>query len=352
MTISLVPLEDFVGNGELRETFARISLPAVSLFTGPTGVGKKTLAISLAARLNCRSEKSGFCGSCSSCLKIQGGNHPDVILADRDWVEATMQAVKKSYNPRVITIDVARALVREAQYRPFESERRVFILDEVDKLNSSASNALLKTLEEPLLGTHFVLITAHPEKLLPTILSRCQRFAFHGLERSELESYLEMRGLDAAPERAAFAQGSIGRALALDLERILEDRNRMLKLLEGWSRTQSFAPIYQACHSQPLAADLKDRERVHQMLEQLSGLAEDLYFLITDQAERVVSQDRIDRLRKLAQQIDLDWVRVFLYYVQEAAADIDHYITPQVCLEAIWLETLTSHARDRSRSLR
>ena len=344
MSFTLISLENFVGNSGLRETFARIKLPSVSLFTGPSGVGKKTLAVSLAARLHCSASEQRPCLACSSCLKIQGRNHPDTLIIDREWVEITMKNAKKRYNPRVITIDVSRALVREAQYMPFESEHRIFILDDIDKLNSSASNALLRTLEEPLATTHFVLVTAHPELLLPTILSRCQRFAFRSLHRSEVEAHLRVRGLDSPEMRGGLAQGSIGRALDLNLEQVIADRDQMFKLLEAWCRRPVFAAIFKACHEKPLVAYLKDRERTLDLLEQLSLLGEDLYFLVTQQRDRVVSQDRMDELEILRDSVTLDWIERFLYHVGQSAENVRRYITPLVCFETLWLESLNKHA--------
>ena len=344
MSLTLISLDNFVGNSQMRETFARIRLPSVSLFTGPGGVGKKTLALSLAAGLHCRTAGQRPCLRCSSCLKIQSRNQPDTLIVDRDWVEVTMKNAKKKYNPRVITIEVARALVREAQYMPFESERRVFILDDVEKLNISASNALLKTLEEPLPTTHFILVTAHPDQLLPTILSRCQRFVFRSLRRNEVEAHLLARELDSPEMRAGFAQGSIGRALALNLERVLADRDRMFTLLEAWCRRPVFAAIFKACHEKALLADLKDRERTLELLEQLSLLGEDLYYLTTRQPDRVVSRDRMEELRGLKDSVSMDWIEGFLYHVGQAAEDVRRYITPLVCFETLWLESLKRHA--------
>ena len=247
-------------------------------------------------------------------------------------------------NPRVTTIDVARILVREAQYKPFEAHHRFFVLDEADKLNNSASNALLKTLEEPLPTSHFVLVTAHPEKLLPTILSRCQRFTFWKLSRPEIESHLHTLEIDSPSLRAAFAQGSIGRALDLDLESVVADRDLMLKLLESWLSKRAFTSIFRACHSKPLVADLKDRERTLSLLEQLALLVEDLYFLETRQEHRVVNQDRLQELQRLAESVDMDWIERFLYHVSQAEEDVRRYVTPLVCFETLWLESLIKHA--------
>ncbi len=338
-------LSDFVGNESLARLLARAGLPQTSLFTGPSGVGKKGFAVTLAALANCRQPLGEDpCGLCPSCLKIESGNHPDVVVADASWVESFLKARKKNFNPRVIPIDVAREIAHEAQYRPFEGKLRVFVIDEAEKLNEPAANALLKTLEEPPDTTRLVLISASPNRLLPTILSRCQIFKFRPLSRGEIRRYLE-RSMESgrAGLLAAFADGSIGSALSLDLEGALRDRDAMLELLGDWIQHGSFARIYFAAEADPLRGDLKSRERTLALLDHLHVLAQDLYFVLAGTPERLINADREAELSSLASQVSLEWVEVFLYHVREAKRDIEHYLNPLLCFETFWLRSRITH---------
>ena len=305
-------LGDFVGNQRMVEILRRGRLPGASLFTGPEGVGKKTLALSLSALANCKEgSEDELCGTCSSCVKEAAGHHPDIRLFQP--------------HKNLIKIDTMRELNREVQFRPFEGRLRCFIIDQAETLNEEAANCILKTLEEPPDTSRIILISSFPQRLLPTIRSRCQAFPFHPLGREEILRYLENHLTEDHPEmRASLAEGSIAAALTLDLEETLGQRDRMLELLTSWCRQESFEALYTQCEQLPLRSELKTREGVRRYLNLLQRIGEDLYFLQVGTPERIVNQDRLDDLQKLSEGVELNWVREFLYHVDRARWDIDH----------------------------
>ena len=307
------------------EILRRGRLPGASLFTGPEGVGKKTLALSLSALANCKEgSEDELCGTCSSCVKEAAGHHPDIRLFQP--------------HKNLIKIDTMRELNREVQFRPFEGRLRCFIIDQAETLNEEAANCILKTLEEPPDTSRIILISSFPQRLLPTIRSRCQAFPFHPLGREEILRYLENHLTEDHPEmRASLAEGSIAAALTLDLEETLGQRDRMLELLTSWCRQESFEALYTQCEQLPLRSELKTREGVRRYLNLLQRIGEDLYFLQVDTPERIVNQDRLDDLQKLSEGVELNWVREFLYHVDRARWDIDHYVNPLMCFETLWL---------------
>jgi DNA polymerase III subunit delta' len=186
----------------LRRAVASRHVPHAYLFEGPDGVGKRAAAYGLALALTCAVEPGEGCGSCESCRRIDAGLHPDVPL----FAAETAQ----------IVIDQAQVIVAMAAARPHEAPARVIIIDEADRLNVNAANCLLKTLEEPAAGTHLVLVTSAPDRILPTIRSRVQRIRFRALPADTLVALLtDVHGID--PRRAAvavaLADGSVTRAL-------------------------------------------------------------------------------------------------------------------------------------------
>ena len=323
------------------EILRRGRLPGASLFTGPEGVGKKTLALSLAAMANCKGEtEDELCGTCSSCVKESAGHHPDILLFEP--------------HKNLIKIDTMRELNREVQFRPFEGQLRCFIIDQAETLNEEAANCILKTLEEPPDTSRIILISSFPHRLLPTIRSRCQAFPFHPLGREEILRYLEDHLPEDHPEmRASLAEGSIAAALTLDLEETLGQRDRMLELLTSWCEQESFEALYSQCEQLPLRSELKTREGVRRYLNLLQRIGEDLYFLQVDTPERVVNQDRLDDLQKLSEGVELNWVREFLYHVDRSRWDIDHYVNPLMCFETLWLISSrdTSNVGNRHRQV-
>ena len=133
------------------------------LFCGPRGTGKTTMARIFAKALNCENEFGNPCNHCENCVAITEGRHPDVIEIDA--------ASNRG-------IDDIRDLVSKVKYSPILGRYKVYIIDEVHMMTNEAFNALLKTLEEPPENVVFILATTEPYKLMPTILSRCQRYDF------------------------------------------------------------------------------------------------------------------------------------------------------------------------------
>jgi len=327
-----VRLRDFVGNQRMVKILRQGQLPQASLFTGPEGVGKRTLASSLAALANCKGgAEDEVCGTCSSCVKEAAGHHPDIWLFQPN--KNVIHIGKDSRDPNTM-----RELNREVQFRPFEGRLRFFIIDQAETMTEKAANCILKTLEEPPETSRIILITSFPHRLLPTIRSRCQTFPFHPLGREEILRYLEDHLTEEHLEmRASLAEGSIAVALGLDLEETLEQRDRMLGLLTSWCGHESFEALYKQCEQLPLRSELRTREGVWRYLNLLQRIGEDLYFLQVDTPERIVNQDRLDDLQKLSEGVELNWVRDFLYHVDQARWDIDHYVSPLMCFETLWL---------------
>ena len=195
------------------------------LFAGPEGVGKELTAVGLAQALTCPDKPLVGCGTCASCTRISKGSHPDVtwLMPDAERVERGL-AGRSDFTgtpSREIRVEQIRGLLERICLRGLESKRKVAIVVDAHLLNLQAQNAFLKTLEEPPSDTTLVLLASAPDKLLPTIRSRCSKVSFNPLpvelvaERLQKERKLEPV---TALLAAVMAGGSLGRALALDLD--------------------------------------------------------------------------------------------------------------------------------------
>jgi len=183
----------------LKESVGRGEVPHALIFTGPRGVGKLSTSLIFAAALFC---PAGEPDGCDSCHKVARGVHPDLHVVEAEG--------------NIILLGQINELEKELSMKPAEAGRRVAIIDEAHLMNQEASNAFLKTLEEPPPETYIVLVTESKESMLPTVASRCHEVRFSALGKGEITDFLVNReGLDAA-EAARLARlsgGIFGRAL-------------------------------------------------------------------------------------------------------------------------------------------
>lgn len=211
----------------LRNALATNKIAHAYLFCGPRGTGKTTMAKLFAKALNCEEGIGNQCNHCSNCLEVIEGSHPDVIEIDA----ASNNGVEQ-----------VRDLIDKVNYLPLKGKYKVYIIDEVHMMTTNAFNALLKTLEEPPAHVIFILATTEPHNIIPTILSRCQRYDFTKVSDGDIEermmTILEKEGVqyDKEAVRAiiSLADGGMRDALSI-LDQILAYSNNTLSVEDVYS---------------------------------------------------------------------------------------------------------------------
>jgi DNA polymerase-3 subunit gamma/tau len=209
--------DDLVGQPHVSRTLknavAQNRLAHAYLFVGPRGVGKTSTARILAKSLNCvKGPTVTPCGECDNCREIAGGNSLDVIEIDG-----------ASNN----SVDDVRQLRENVRYAPAKGRYKIYLIDEVHMLSQAAFNALLKTLEEPPQHVKFIFATTEPQKVLPTILSRCQRFDLHRIPANLIAKHLQF----IAGKEKITLEPAAAHAIARGAEGGLRDAESMLDQL-------------------------------------------------------------------------------------------------------------------------
>ena len=303
-------------------------LPHALLFSGPRGVGKQRFAMAFVQSMLCReSDSEGRpCGVCRHCHLLHSGSHPDF-----KWVAP--DAESKSGEIRIETI---RALTGGATLTAQSGGYKVVVIQPAHRMNSSAANSLLKTLEEPTKDTLIILLTDQPARLLPTIRSRCQQVLFQIPAQTASLAWLEGKiGDRDGATLLALASGAPLLALELDDEELLAARERMLKqfLALGDLRDD---PVELAGAWSGFDGRL--------LLEWLCGWVIDLLRLQTSpQPPHLFNQDQAQALHRTADKLNSGVLHRYLGLVYAARGLIDGNLNPQLVLEKLLIEWRACH---------
>ena len=340
-----MPYRDIIGHRRLiallSRAIAKDTLPPSLIFSGPSGVGKHAAALSTAQALNCLAplvDAPGdnaalaldACGRCAACTRIARGVHPDVL---------TLEPNDKGN----IKIDIVREAIDRAGYRPFEGRRRVTIVDSADGLERAAQNALLKVLEEPPSGSVFLLVTAFPDLLLPTVRSRCPQLRFRPLEPADVARALVGRKVDPdqANAVAALADGSIGRALSASASDIAAARTVAMRVLAHAAGAGNAARRIDAAkeligHTPGPAS--AEREQLAVYLRAMSSLLRDIEAIHASVDRQVLANPdlapALERLTSFAGERG----RKAFQAIDEALAALDRYTNAKLVADWIVLQ--------------
>ena len=249
------------------------------LFAGPRGTGKTTIAKLFAKAINCENFDEESCDKCENCKAYLEGNHPDIIELDA-----------ASNNG----VDDVREIIDQVPYAPLIGKYKVYIIDEVHMLTTQAFNALLKTLEEPPAHVIFILATTDPQKVIPTVLSRCQRYNFSKISVYEIKKrtieVLEAENIPyeekAVEEIARMAEGGMRDALSI-LEQCLAYNPNEVKLEDvenifGLTSTPEEVELYKKVHSGEISEVVKTLREMYGKGMDTKRLAIDLIEIIKD----------------------------------------------------------------------
>jgi len=335
--------DGFFGNAavvrSLEQAILQERLAQTLLFAGPEGAGKATLARRIGAQLLGHAEWIE-----RDDLSLPGNQ--ETIAGRERW-----PSEKRNEDPllfsshpdfvtfapdgplRQISIQQTRLLKESAQYLPHRGNRRIFLIDRVDRANEQAANSLLKTLEEPPPHLIVIMTATNAYDLLPTIRSRAVPFHFAPLSSEEMREFARARGLDRAERRIALAAGSPGIALGLDLDAYDRRRTAMLTLLKvaaGAAPFASWTPVAEA-----IGRSKSEKLDLH--LKTLYELLRDV-LVLQQGAGEIRNQDIRGDLEALARKVDFTWIRKAVSKADEMVELVRRNIQKGIALDALIAE--------------
>lgn len=337
-------------------------LPHAILVCGPPGSGKRLFALELAKTLVCPQGQEVACGQCPACRRVGRLLHPDVHVlvplpprrgrkeedigpeqvreAAADYLSYGSEHFSSSAN---IARELLRQLQREIAYTPVEAARKVALIYEAECMQPAGANSLLKVLEEPPGDAVFILVTAAPDRLLPTIVSRCQRLALRGLSRQGLRDHLTAAGADAGRVELAVRLGAgnlqrATRAAAGELDALRQQAEAFLQAgLAG--QDEAYWALLDELGAR------SERAQLEGFLEMCATYLRDVFLVQQGSADHGVLVDRPELVRDLAAALSPDRVEAAATQVDRAYDGLFRNANSQLVLADLW-RTLRGSAGD------
>lgn len=294
------------------------------ILEGEAGSGKKTLAKAFAQALECESGSGESCETCHSCMMAQSGNHPDII-----WVTHE--------KPNTISVaDIRTQINGDIGVKPYSGNYKIYIIDEAEKMNEQAQNALLKTIEEPPAYAVLLLLASHTGYFLPTILSRCIKLPLKPVEEEKIRDYI-LAHTEVSREEAEFcagySMGNLGKAMDLAVS---DTRNELKK------ECVHLLSYIQEMEIHEVISYMKEmgkyKEQILEVLDMMFVWFHDILILKTTQnADRIVFKEQFNILNKMTVRMSYEGIQNILCAFDKAKLRLRANVNFDVALELLLL---------------
>ena len=324
----IMGFEEILGNEMVKDHFKKAiqnhKISHAYILTGEAGMGRKSIANAFAMTLLCEKGGSEPCMICHSCKQVMSGNHPDLIYVTHE-------------KPGSIGVDDVREQINDTiMIRPYSSYYKIYIVDEAEKMNQQAQNALLKTIEEPPAYAVILLLTTNADSFLPTILSRCITLNLKVVKEDVIKSYL-MKTYHIpdyqADVCAAFSQGNVGKAIQLasseEFGELKASVLQLMKRLEDIDLYEMTAAVKQIAEYKLTVNDYFDLMMI--------WFRDVLYMKATNDVNGLIFKDEVYDIKKQAAKRSYQGIETIIRALETAKVRISANVNFDLVIELLLL---------------
>ncbi|WP_312699552.1 DNA polymerase III subunit delta' [Sedimentibacter sp.] len=290
------------------------------IFEGPKGMGKYDLALVFAQALLCKNKDDAPCNKCSDCLKVNSANHPDLHVINTDETTIKREEIDE--------------LISSVYKKPYEADRKIYIIKEAQEMTTQAANTFLKTLEEPPENSVMILLTSNSNLLLPTIVSRCQHIKFKNVSKEIIKSHLmnEYDVSDEAAEIAAFySKGILNKAINISSgkDNLLKFREEIIKLFDKIISSDS-----------EIIYDLENyfeeqKDNIDSIIEIMMTWIRDIMFIKNNMEELIINKDFTQLIKMHGQ--SMRYNSDIIEYMQQVSENIKSNVNYKLAVDNMLL---------------
>lgn len=307
----------------LKNAFVNNTISHGYLFTGMKGLGKKKVAMSFAKTLLCEKEMENACNTCSSCLKFNTDNHPDLYIEKPDGGSFKKEQIE--------------SIQKEMKTLPYESKRKIFILHDIDKMTIQAQNSFLKTLEEPPRHTVIIMTSVNSYSILPTIISRSQILRFSPIKTKEIEkAILEHfnKSDDEAEFIAGFCNGIVGKAINIcESEEFNVLREELVDLIDYILSSDKFQIFSKVEYFE------KNKNNIYDIMDMIYIWFRDLLLIKESNNHKlIINKDKIELLLNQSKKISRQKIYEVLEVIKDTKDNIISKVNFQLSIEIMLLK--------------
>lgn len=317
-----------IGHEQIKEHLQNaITMDKVShayIFNGPEKSGKMMLAKSFAMALQCQQHSAQGCMECRSCKQALSENHPDIIYLQHE-------------KPNTISVDDIRKQVNsDISVKPYASPYKIYIIDEAEKMNQQAQNALLKTIEEPPSYAVILLLTTNADAFLPTILSRCITLNLKAVADSTIRAFL-MEEYQIPDYKAdvctAFAQGNVGKAIQLaGSEEFNDIKNSALQLLKRVKEIELYEMMEAIKQISSYKLEINDYFDIMAI-----WYRDVLFYKATSDANHLIFKDEVYNIKKQASKSSYEGIETIIKALEKAKRRLNANVNFELAMELLLL---------------